>query len=145
MQKKVKYKFLEHTTDAFIEAYGETLEELFENAALAMFDVMVNVSKIEPKIERKARSLGFDLESLLYNWLEDWLFYYSTEFLVFNKFKIHKFKKINDEYIIEASGWGEPFNHNKHEPKVEVKAATYNQMFIGKVNNKWIARFVLDI
>ena len=140
-----KYRFLDHPADAYIEAYGNTLEELLENSALAMFDVMVDVSKVEPKVERHVESRGFDLESLLYNWLEDWLFYYSTEFLVFSKFKVHEIKRKKEEFIVRASGWGEKFDERKHEPKVEVKAATYSQMFIGKVNGKWIARFVLDI
>ena len=61
-----KYRFLDHPADAYIEAYGNTLEELLENSALAMFDVMVDVSKVEPKVERHVESRGFDLESLLY-------------------------------------------------------------------------------
>lgn len=142
---KVKYKFLDHPADAFIEAYGDSLEELLENSALAMFDVMVNVNKVEPKVERKLEVKGFDLENLLYNWLEEWLFYYYSESLVFSKFKVEQIVKRNEEYTVKAKGWGEFFNPEKHEPEVEVKAATYCQMFIGKVNDKWIARFILDI
>ncbi len=142
---KEKYRFLDHPADAYIEAYGSNLEELLENAAVAMFDVMVDVSKVEPKVERNVETRGFDLENLLYNWLEDWLYYYSTEFLVFSKFKVHKILKDNEEYVVKATGWGEKFDEKRHEPKVEVKAATYSQMIIGKVNDKWIARFVLDI
>jgi len=142
---KQKYRFLDHPADAYIEAYGDSLEELLENSALAMFDVMVDVSKVEPKIEKQVESRGFDLENLLYNWLEDWLFYYSTELLVFSKFKVHEIKRDKEEFVVRASGWGEKFDEKKHEPKVEVKAATYSQMLIGKVDGKWVARFVLDI
>jgi len=142
---KQKYRFLDHPADAYIEAYGDSLEELLENSALAMFDVMVDVSKVEPNIEKHVESRGFDLENLLYNWLEDWLFYYSTEFLVFSKFKVYEISKDGEELVVKASGWGEKFDERKHEPKVEVKAATYSQMFIGKVDGKWVARFVLDI
>ena len=71
--------------------------------------------------------------------------YYSTEFLVFSKFKVYEISRDGEELVVKASGWGEKFDERKHEPKVEVKAATYSQMFIGKVNGKWVARFVLDI
>ena len=48
-----KFEFFEVTADVGIKSYGKTLEEAFENAALAMFEVITDTSKIEPKIERK--------------------------------------------------------------------------------------------
>jgi len=142
---KIKYRFLDHPSDAYIEAYGDTLEELLENSALALFDVMVNVNKVEPKVVREVEVKGFDLENLLYNWLEEWLFHYCSEALVFSKFRVEKLSRENGEYVVKAKGWGEEFNPEKHEPEVEVKAATYYQMSIGRKNNKWVARFILDI
>ena len=142
---KIKYRFLDHPSDAYIEAYGDTLEELLENSALALFDVMVNVNKVEPKVVREVEVKGFDLENLLYNWLEEWLFHYCSEALVFSKFRVEKLSRENGEYVVKAKGWGEEFNLEKHEPEVEVKAATYYQMSISRKNNKWVARFILDI
>jgi SHS2 domain-containing protein len=51
MDKTGKFKFLEHTADAYIAAHGTTLEEAFENAALAMFEVMTDTEKVSSDIE----------------------------------------------------------------------------------------------
>ena len=40
-----QYEYLEHTADVKFLAYGKTLEEVFENAALAMFNVMIDTEK----------------------------------------------------------------------------------------------------
>jgi hypothetical protein len=39
------YRFLDHMTDAVIEAYGTTLEEAFENAAKALCDTMIDTKE----------------------------------------------------------------------------------------------------
>ena len=141
-----KFTFLEHMADAYIEAYGDTLEELFENAAIAMFEVMTDTSKVSPVEVRSVETEGFDLESLLYKWLEEWLIIRDSENMVFSKFKVKKIAKVReDKYIIEGLGWGERFNPEVHEIRTEVKAVTYHMMEIKQKNGKWVARFLLDI
>ena len=80
------FKFLEHITDAEIEAYGRNLEDAFENAARATEDTMVDVDTIQPVTERNAEFKGKDLESLLYSWLEELISLQDTESLLFSKF-----------------------------------------------------------
>ncbi len=141
-----KFTFLEHMADVYIEAYGNTLEELFENSAIAMFEVMTDTSKVKPIEVKSVKTDGFDLESLLYCWLEEWLIIHDSENMVFSKFKVNTIKKVNEEeYVIEGYGWGEKFNPRVHEVRTEVKAVTYHMMEIKQINGKWIARFLLDI
>ncbi|RLE53057.1 MAG: archease, partial [Candidatus Methanomethylicota archaeon] len=64
------FEFLDHMADVYIAAYGRDLKEAFENAAKAMFEVMTDISTVNPKVKREIRVEGFDLESLLYEWLE---------------------------------------------------------------------------
>jgi len=143
---KSRFTFLEHTADAYIEAYGDTLEELFENATIAMFEVMTDTSKVSPIEVRNVEAEGFDLESLLYRWLEEWLIIRDSENMVFSKFKVKKIAKVGeDQYVIEGLGWGEKFNPRVHEVRTEVKAVTYHMMEIKQENRRWIARFLLDI
>ena len=107
---------------------------------------MTDTRKIEPKIRRDIKDKGFDLENLLYRWIEDLLIYYDSENLVFGKFRVNSIKKVSDEeYIIEANAWGEEFDENKHERRTIVKAITYAQMKIEKINGVWRATFVVDI
>jgi len=143
---ETRFTFLEHTADVYIEAYGNTLEELFENSAIAMFEVMTDTSKVKPIEVKSVKTGGFDLESLLYRWLEEWLIIHDSENMVFSKFKVNTIKKVNEEeYVIEGYGWGEKFNPKVHEVRTEVKAVTYHMMEIKQINGKWIARFLLDI
>ena len=127
---KRKFKFIDITTaDVAFEAYGKTLEELFENAALAMFEVMVNTKKVKPKEKREIIVQGEDLKALLFEWLNELLFYYGAEGLVFSKFKVEIHQP---QMLLTGICEGEPVSQKKHEVKTEVKAATYHKMKIEK-------------
>jgi len=137
-----KFEFLDITTaDVAFEAHGKDLNELFSNSALAMFEVMVDTEKVEPKIEKKVKVNGNDLESLMFNGLNELLVFFGAEYLVFSKFEV----EIDEKNLkLKAKCLGEEVNLEKHEIKAEVKAATYHQMKIKK-NEFWKARVILDI
>lgn len=137
-----KYEFFDHTADIGIKAYGRDLNEAFENAALAVFEVMTDTSKVEPKESREIEVDGMDLENLLYRWIESLLVYYDSELLLFGKFKV----KIDLENLrLNAIAWGEKFNPDKHERRTVVKAMTYHEMSIVKTDNGYELTFVVDI
>jgi len=137
-----KYKFIDITTaDVAFEAYGRSLEKLFANAALAMFEVMINTKQVEPKIERKVEAQGNDLQSLMFSWLNSLLVFVDSENLAFSEFKV----KVDEKnFKLEGICKGEEMNREKHETRTHVKAATYHQMEIKK-NKIWKARIILDI
>jgi len=137
-----KFEFLDITTaDAAFEAYGKDLNELFSNSALAMFEVMINTEKVGPKIEKEVKVDGNDLESLMFNWLNELLVFYGAENLAFSKFEV----EIDEKNLkLEAKCYGEEIDPEKHEAKTEVKACTYHKMEIKK-NEFWKARVILDI
>jgi len=139
------FKFLQHMGDALIEAYGSTLEEAFENAALAMFEVMTNTSKVTPSIEEVIEVEGFDLESLLYNWLENLLVMFDVNARVYSKFKVEKITRTAEGFNLKARVWGEDYNSDKHEQRVGVKAVTYHMMSIEEKGGMWTLRFLLDL
>ncbi|MEM3927048.1 MAG: archease [Desulfurococcaceae archaeon] len=143
------YDMLEHMSDVYLKAYGGDLLDLFKNAGLALFDTMTDIKKIKGKIIRSIAVDGYDLENLLYKWLEGLLFIYYSERLVCGNIDIHKLviEKFNGEtrYVIEGSARCDEFDPSYHEPRIEVKAATYSLMKIIKTEDKWIAYFVLDI
>jgi SHS2 domain-containing protein len=131
--------------DALIEAYGSTLEEAFENAALAMFEVMTDTSKVTPSIEEVVEVEGFDLESLLYNWLENLLVMFDVNARVYSKFKVEKITRTAEGFNLKARIWGEDYNSGKHEQRVGVKAVTYHMMSIEEKGGMWTLRFLLDL
>ncbi|RLF20933.1 MAG: archease [Thermoprotei archaeon] len=139
-----EFEYLEHTADVYIVAYGKDLNEAFENAAKAMFNVMTDIDKVVPSVKREINAEGVDLEQLLYNWLENLLILFDTDGLVFSRFKVSIQKKDN-HYVLKGEAWGEPFNPSKHPSKTEVKAVTYSLMEIHDEKGNSYVKFVLDI
>ncbi|AAL81676.1 archease [Pyrococcus furiosus DSM 3638] len=140
-----QWEHYEHTADIGIRGYGDTLEEAFEAVALALFDVIVNVRKIEKKVEIDIEVEGEDLESLLYSFLEELLYLHDIEGLVFGDFKV-KIEQKDGKYILRGKAYGEKFDPEKHEPKEEVKAITYHDMKIERLpDGRWMAQLVPDI
>ena len=142
------FEFLEHTADVYIKVWGDTLEEAFEWAAVAMFEVMTDLNKVEPTKKHEISVNAEDLYALLYEWLEELLFIFGSQGIVFSRFKVHKImQKENDIYTLVGEAWGEPFSIEKHDQRTEVKAITYSLMEIGKTKDtgQWIIKFVLDI
>jgi SHS2 domain-containing protein len=140
-----KYRFLEHSADAYVEAWGRDLAEAFENAAVAMFDVMTEVEKIALRREDSVSVEGEDEYSLLYNWLEALLIKSETEGMLYSKFKVSPIKESGKLLKLEAKIWGEKFAPNKHLQKVGVKAVTYHRMEVLEQHEKAMLRFILDI
>ncbi len=134
----MKYKFLEHTADAKFQAFGKSLEEAFSNAALAVMSIMIDPKKVNPKITKEVNVKGNDKESLLYNFLEELLILLDTENFILNNVKELKIKGNS----LKANLIGDELN-NKYELKSDVKAITYNEMFIKE--NPFIVQVVCDI
>jgi SHS2 domain-containing protein len=145
MDKTGKFEFLEHTADVYIAAHGKTLEEAFENAALAMFEVMTDTDKVSPDVEDSVEVEAEDEFALLYSWLEALLVKFETRNMLYSKFKISSIKERSDGFSIKASVWGEKFDAEKHTQKVGVKAVTYHRMEIIKELDKVTLEFILDI
>jgi len=142
---KKGFKFLEHTADAYVEAYGTNLEEAFENAALATVDVMTELEKIEPKIEDALEVEATDEYALLYSWLEELLIKFELTGKLYSRFKISTIEKTRGGWKLKAKAWGEPYDPEKHPSKVGIKSITYHQMEIVKKPKSVTLRFILDI
>lgn len=138
--KNKKFKFISHTADIKFRAFGNSLKKVFENSALALFKTIYN-KKIKEKKKFKIRAKGHDLESLLYNFLEEALFLIDSKNFLPGKIKILKFNE--SKFKIEAEITGD--DAESYEVSMHVKAITYNEMFIKKIKNKFIAQVVLDI
>jgi len=143
----MKYKFLEHTADAKFQAFGKTLEEAFSNAALAMFSIMIEPSKVKNKIKKEFEVTGKDKKSLLYKFLEEILFLLDTEGFVLNKVE----KLEISENKLKAVLAGD--NIKSYKLSGDVKAVTYNDMEIKEPSleknvreeNQFMVQVVVDL
>ena len=142
---KARFKFLEHTADAYIEAYGVSLEESFESAGMAFTDVMTQLETVEAKTEASFVLEGQDEEALLYSWLEELLLEFELKQLLFSRFEVSSITETGEGFKLTGKAWGETYDSDKHVSKVGVKAATYHLMEIVKDTNGVVLRFLLDI
>ena len=138
----MSYEFLEHTADIIIRATGKDIKEAFEQAALGTYQVMTDISLIEQKIEKEVIISSEDLESLLFDWIEQLIFLFDTELFVSNKIVVNRIEKNDQEkFVLNANLWGEEFDIEKHTQKSEVKAMTYSFMKIDETT----VEFTLDL
>ncbi|MGC8975377.1 MAG: archease [Thermoprotei archaeon] len=145
------YRFLEHTADAYFEASGKTLEEAFENAGKALFEVMLDTSRVECKTRKLVVDGGIDAYNAFYRWLEDLLIIFNVEKLAFTQFKVvfekslKTLSELNKPLRFLGEVCGENVDPEKHEIRKEVKAVTYSLMKITKENDCWYVSTVLDL
>ena len=141
----MSYKFVDNVAyaDVAFEASGRNLEELFKSAAEATTKTMIeNPQKIDEKEERTIEIETDDVETLLYKFLDEIIFYKDADVLIFRSFKI----KINSEGThLSATFKGEEININKHNMVVDVKAVSYHMFKVEKVKNTWKAFVILDV
>lgn len=130
-------------TDAVIEAYGETLEEAFENAAKGLNDTMIDLKKVVPDKEVRITAAGHDLHSLLFDWLDKVMLLLVADGIAMSEFSV-KIRQ-NGGYSLEGVAKGEKLNLGKHHYKVEIKAVTYHEMEIRQGKGKATVRFLLDL
>jgi SHS2 domain-containing protein len=135
----MKFKFLPHTADVKFQAFGNSIEEAFENSAIALKETICGKKKIKSKLKKEIKISGTDFESLLYKFLEEILYLVDAE-----DFLISKIEKIKIEKLkLIATLFGD--NAKNYKFTNPVKAVTYNDMFIKKENKKWIAQVVVDV
>ena len=131
-------------TDAIIEAYGSTLDEAFENSAKGLVNTMFNIKEITPDQEYEIIAKGYDIESLLYDWLEKVMLRILIDNIVLSDFKV-KISESNGNYFLKGIVKGELLDLQKHHYKVEIKAVTYHEMEIKQKGNIITTRFLLDL
>lgn len=129
------------TADLLIAAEAKTLGEAFTQIALGMFNVITPISGITEKEEFILEAEGTDLENLLFNIMDEFLYINDVEFLVPKKIKID----IDFENTkATAKCIGERFSQDTHETGIAVKAVTYHMMVIKETEEGWYVRMVFD-
>ena len=136
----MKYKFFDHTADVAFEAYGKTLEELFENSALAVFETMVDLKTVSGDIKKTIKLEAESEERLFLDFLEELIFLKDSDFMVFNRFEA----KIKNNKLI-AAAYGDKINPGKHKLKVDVKAVTMQKFKFEKTKTGYKAFVIIDI
>ena len=139
------HRFLEHTTDAYIEAWGPTLERTFAQAAEAFYETMLNVQKIDPILEEDIQVAGHDKKELLYNWIEQLLIEFDIKSMVYASYQITIAPDDPRSFKLRGKVRGEKYDRGKHGARTEVKGVTYHLMTIEEDAKETKVRFILDL
>ncbi|MBI2666739.1 archease [Candidatus Woesearchaeota archaeon] len=142
------HKFLDHTADVFFVAKAASLAELFNECALAVEETMVDITKVKPK--QKIKILGEDtkIEGLLFDFLDEMLFYKDAKQLIFSKFEIEikeSTKELAKKFELTCFAYGEKIDMIRHQPRVDVKAITMHEFSVEQVPEGWKAKVLIDI
>lgn len=135
----VKYEYLEHTADAKFKAYGKNFEEAISNAVTAMFGMLTDIEKVEPKIKREIEIKAENMKSLVYDFLDELLFLLDTEGIIFTRLENVEFK----EFSIKATAIGDSYKN--YDISGNIKSMTYNDMVVEDKNGRFIIQCVVDI
>ncbi|OGL48274.1 MAG: hypothetical protein A2161_20640 [Candidatus Schekmanbacteria bacterium RBG_13_48_7] len=138
---KKPYRQINHTADLAIEITGETVINLFENSAHALYDFMFQKEKILPEVSVDVNITGTDTEDLLIRWLNELIFITEMDEIVFSEFHIKEFQK--NHLFAEVAG--ERFKEEKHNIQKPVKAATYHNIEIQQDTDGYKTVIVFDI
>ena len=125
-----EFEILNHTADVGIIAYGGNMNEAFANVAKGMFSLMTELEDVEEIEHRDTELTASDQESLLVEWLNELIYLFDVENILFKRFDITQLSNTH----LKARSYGHKVDSSKHKLKMGVKAATYHMLKIDKDN-----------
>lgn len=135
------YRFFDHTADCGVEITGSSAQSLFENAAFSLFDIMTYLNDVDPRAVRRVTVTADGWNDLFIAFLRRMLSLYTVEGFLVRHFTCDSL----DESHITGSAYGEPFDRDRHEIIMEIKAVTYHQALCEQRGRTWRGRIVCDV
>ncbi|OGW36617.1 MAG: hypothetical protein A2010_03335 [Nitrospirae bacterium GWD2_57_9] len=135
-----QYETFEHEADIGVRGFGSSMERAFENAAGALYSVMVNLQRVGQREKKTVSVSAPDVELLLVEWLNALLSISDIERMVFSRFEV----KIEGTDLTGVV-WGEKLDNRRHEPGVEVKGATYHLLSVKNEGGNYTAQCIVDV
>ncbi len=123
-----EFEIIDHTADVGIVAYGANMEQAFANAAKALFSLIAEPNGVEEVMYQDTELTAPDQESLLVEWLNELIYLFDAENLIFKRFDI---TELTDTHL-KARSYGHKVDSSKDKIKMGVKAATYHMLKIDK-------------
>jgi SHS2 domain-containing protein len=140
-----RYQVLEDMAlaDCAFEVEGRDPDDLFETAAVALAELMVDPATIEPSAERHVALSAPALDLLLYDWLSELIYRKDRDREVFPRARV----RISGDgpYRLEADVRGGVIDRARTALRADPKAVTFHQFAVTPVEAGWRARLVIDI
>jgi len=140
-RRQAKYWQLPHTADLVWRIRGDSLKELYENAAAALVSTLTDRRTLRLRETREITLEAPDREALLVDWLNHLLYLFDIDGFLGRQFRVLSLTPGS----LKAQVRGEIFEPTRHPEKTGVKAATYHHLEIKPKNHEWQATVVLDL
>lgn len=137
----MKYEVFEHVSDIGLLIYGSSFKELLENAGIALFEQMADLSEVEAKDTIEVSAQGDTTEELFMAWLREILYLFHGGGYLLKEFEVKELGKGS----VRASVRGEKMDLGRHAMGGEVKGVTYHRLEVKEIDGKWRARVILDV
>jgi len=122
------FEIVNHTADVGIIAYGADMNQAFANAARALFSLITELDDVDEILHRDTELTAPDEESLLVEWLNELIYLFDVENILFKRFDITQLNNTR----LKARSYGEKVDSSKHKLKTGVKAATYHMLKVDR-------------
>ena len=135
------YRIFDHTADLGVEVTAASQEELYADAAIALFDLLTDPETVRSDASREVSIAGGDAADLLVNFLRELLDAYNHDGFLMKSCLV---QEVNPRWL-KALLRGESFDPARHRIEKEIKAVTYHQASVEKTEDGWLARVVFDV
>lgn len=135
------YRIFDHTADLGVEITGASLEELYAGAAMALFDLLTDLSSVRAGVARAIVVSGEDPADLLVNFLRESLYAWNGDGFLTKSCLVREVAPRRLKALLR----GETFDPARHRILREIKAVTYHQASVEKAGDLWAARVVFDV
>ena len=141
MNATARWEHFPHDADIGVRGLGASLEQAFEQAALALTAVITDPADVAAKNMIRLSCAAPDAELLLVDWLNVLIYEMVTRNMLFSRFEVHL-----EDGRLTAQAWGEALDVAHHHPAVEIKGATYTGLKVAQQpGGGWLAQCVVDV
>jgi SHS2 domain-containing protein len=140
-ETKIGWEHFSHGSDIGVRGFGATLEEAFEQTAIALTAVVADISTVQPAETVEIRCDAPDVELLLVSWLNEIIYEMALRGMLFSKFRAAL-----SECSLTGTLAGEAVDPDRHRLAVEAKGATVTGLKVAREpDGRWLAQCVIDV
>jgi tRNA nucleotidyltransferase (CCA-adding enzyme) len=137
-----RWEHFHHESDVGIRGIGPTPAAAFEQAARAMTAVITDLKEVHPTHKLNITCQAPDLELLFADWLNALVYEMAIRRMLFSQFEV----ELSDSKSLSATVRGEAVERERHQPVVEIKAATYAELSVRQSSeDEWVAQCIVDV
>jgi len=135
------YELIDHTADIGIHVTGGNIKDLFETAARAMYEQIVDMDQLKGSHTRKFQVSGIDRADLLINFLRELLSAWTIDNLLVKQIYINEI----DNNHLTADITCDTYIPKTHEILMDIKAVTYHGISVDRTDDGWQATIIFDV